>query len=149
LGADADDAAGQLASAGELVTYTSVVDDEKLAEELTEEHLPERHVSDWKELKNATSEEPFMRHSFYLLRETLHWIILIASLVPTVPLDRDQAIIRGLIVRHAKLIRLMIRELAGRETFQQLSISRFLLENIGTLLYLLQDNGDGLHFDQL
>nr|MDT0666379.1 hypothetical protein [Micromonospora sp. DSM 115978] len=45
-------------------------------------------------------------------------------------------------------MRLTLRELNERETFQQLSISRDAIETLATFLYLIGDDGTGLRFDQ-
>lgn len=89
-----------------------------------------------------------MEASFYLLREASQWMCIISGIQPATPLDRNRAIIRGLVVRITKLMRLSLRELKDQESFQQLSISRELLETFATLMYLLEDGGDGTRYDQ-
>ncbi|MEU0987096.1 DUF5677 domain-containing protein [Streptomyces sp. NPDC005953] len=99
-------------------------------------------------LRRATTESPYMEAAFYLLREATHWFSIIAALKPTAPLTRDDAILRGLLVRTCKLLRLTLRELHARETFQQLSVSRDTIETLATLVYLIGDDGTGVRFDQ-
>lgn len=89
-----------------------------------------------------------MEASFYLLREATHWFSIIAALKPMAPLKRNDAILRGLVVRTCKLLRLTLRELNERETFQQLSVTRDAIETLATLVYLIRDDGTGARFDQ-
>ncbi|MDQ3403091.1 MAG: DUF5677 domain-containing protein [Actinomycetota bacterium] len=110
--------------------------------------LPEPHEPLWHELESAKSEAPFMRDSFYLLQEACQWTIAVSCLHPADPTNRNQAILRGLTVRLSKLARLTVRELASKEVFQQLGLSRSVLETIATITYLLQDEGDGNRYDR-
>lgn len=89
-----------------------------------------------------------MEAAFYLLREATPWFSIVAALKPTAPLTRNDAILRGLLVRTCKLLRLTLRELRERETFQQLSVSRDTIETLATLVYLIGDDGTGVRFDQ-
>ncbi len=116
--------------------------------EIGDNDWPQPYAPDWDKLNASSAESPFMEASFYLLRETLHWMTILAGLKPSSPLDRNRAIIRGLIVRLTKLMRLTIRELSSQETFQQLSISRDAIETMATLWYLINDEGDGNRFDR-
>jgi len=113
----------------------------------THDDLLEPYQPDWSVLETTNREGPFNEAGFYLLRELAQITIVIASLYPSVPLDRNRAILRGLVMRLAKLLRLTIRELSKKETFQLLSIQRAILEAVGTLKYLIEDE-DGSHFDQ-
>jgi hypothetical protein len=74
--------------------------------EISDDDWPEPYVPDWDKLSSASTESPFMEASFYLLREALHWMAIVAGLRPRSPLDRNRAIVRGLIVRLTKLLRL-------------------------------------------
>ncbi|WP_410613964.1 DUF5677 domain-containing protein [Amycolatopsis sp. lyj-109] len=116
--------------------------------EMSHESLPEAYSPDFEDLKTAESEAPFMEASFYMLREATHWMAILSSLKPASPLDRNRAIMRGLLVRLTKLMRLAVRELASQETFMQLSITRDTIETAANMQYLLQDPGDGERFDQ-
>jgi hypothetical protein len=116
--------------------------------ELAADDLLEPYHPDWNKLEATSSEAPFLETGFYLLRELAQLVTVIASLRPEVPLDRNRAIIRGLLMRLAKLLRLMVRELAADECFQQLSVVRAVLEALATLEYLLGDDGQGIRFDQ-
>lgn len=115
--------------------------------ELAHDDLLEPYQPDWPVLEVSDSEEPFNEAGFYLLRELAQVVTLIASLHPSVPLDRNRAILRGQLMRLAKLLRLTVRELSQRETFQLLSVQRSILEAVGTLKYLVDDE-DGSRFDQ-
>ncbi|MGW3959122.1 DUF5677 domain-containing protein [Amycolatopsis sp. NPDC005003] len=110
--------------------------------------LPTPYQPDWQKIAADTSENSHMEAAFYLLREMAHWTCLVAGLKPERPLDRNRAVVRGLIVRLMKLMRLTLRELKDQETFQQLSVFRDAIETVATLLYLLQDDGSGARFDQ-
>jgi hypothetical protein len=109
--------------------------------------LPRRYEPDWQSLSVAERESPFMQASFELLKEATHYTFIIASLEPVSPLKRNEAILRGHVVRLAKLMRLAVRELASRETFQQLSLTREVLDTIATFVYLAGDES-GSRFDQ-
>lgn len=115
---------------------------------LAQGDLLEPYKPKWEILESTSSEAPFLEAGFYLLRELAQLIVLIASLQPEVPLDRNRAVNRGLLMRLAKLLRLMVRELAAEECFQQLSVFRAVLETVATLKYLLDDDGTGDRFDQ-
>ncbi|MFJ6671723.1 DUF5677 domain-containing protein [Actinosynnema sp. NPDC091369] len=110
--------------------------------------LPERYEPDWEQLAQSKSEAPHMEASFYLLRETTHWIVLVSSAHVAPTTERNLAINRGMLVRLAKLLRLMVRELVAEESFQQMSINRSVLETLATLQYLLDDDGTGERYDK-
>lgn len=116
--------------------------------EISDNDWPDCYGPEWEKLSSSNTESPFMEASFYLLREAMHWTAIISGLRPSSPFDRNRAIVRGLIVRLTKLMRLTVRELSSGEAFQQLSISRDIIETIATLLYLLGDEGAGERFDQ-
>lgn len=115
---------------------------------LADSSIPERYEPDWNTLRTTKSETIFMECAFYLLREAAHWTAIVAGLQSDTPLDRNRAIMRGLLVRISKLMRLELRELKDGEAFQQMAISRNLIETFATLVYLLEDNGDGRRYDQ-
>ncbi|MFC1440144.1 DUF5677 domain-containing protein [Streptacidiphilus sp. N1-10] len=118
-------------------------------DELEDEHLPDPYGPNWDALGGAADESPFMEAAFYLLREGTQWFGILAGLViPEKPFARNDAILRGLLVRQCKLLRLTLRELHSQETFQQQSITRDSIETLATLLYLLSDDGTGIHFDR-
>jgi hypothetical protein len=116
--------------------------------ELDHNELLEPYRPDWPALEGATSEAPFLETGFYLLRELTQFVAVIASLRPAEPLDRNRAIIRGLLMRVTKLLRLTLRELSAKEAFQILSVQRGILETLGTLKYLVDDDGSGRRFGQ-
>lgn len=115
--------------------------------ELTHHDLLEPYQPDWPVLEANNTEAPFNEAGFYLLRELAQIVAVIASLHPSAPFDRNRAILRGQVMRLAKLLRLTVRELSLGETFQLLSVQRAILETVGTLKYLI-DDADGSHFDQ-
>lgn len=116
--------------------------------ELDHSELLEAYQPDWAALNAASSEAPFLEVGFSLLRELTQFVAVIASLRPVNPLDRNRAIIRGLLMRITKLLRLTLRELSAKEAFQMLSVQRAILETLGTLKYLVDDDGSGSRFDQ-
>jgi hypothetical protein len=116
--------------------------------EIGDAQLPQVYSPDMEALKRPTTESPYMEAAFYLLREATHWFSIIGALKPTTPLGRNDAILRGLLVRTCKLLRLTLRELNERETFQQLSVSRDAIETLATLVYLIGDDGTGGRFDK-
>ena len=116
--------------------------------QLTEEYLPENYEPEWGKLASATTESPFMEASFNLAHQCGHLTIIITSLKPTKPLVRNEAILLGITVRLMKLMKILIRDLSNNECYQQLSISREMIESAGTLEYLLQDDGSGERFDK-
>jgi Family of unknown function (DUF5677) len=116
--------------------------------ELPAGELLDPYQPDWLVLEGATAEAPFLEAGFYLLRELSQLVAVIASLQPEPPLDRNRAILRGLLVRLTKLLRLTLRELMAKECFQQLNVQRSILETLGTLKYLIDDDGNGTRFDQ-
>ena len=111
--------------------------------ELRPEELLEPYQPNWEKLETTSSEAPFLEAGFYLLREVAQLVMLLASLRPEYPMDRNRAIICGLEMRLGKLLRLMVRELAADECFQQLSVLRAVLETVATLQYLLEDDEQG------
>jgi Family of unknown function (DUF5677) len=112
------------------------------------DNLLPKYVPDWEKLESAEQESPFLEAGFYLLREATQLVIVTASLVPERPRDRNAAIVQGTMMRCAKLLRLLVRELAAEETFQQLGVLRSLLESLGTLKYLLDGQGTEDRFDK-
>ncbi|MYZ34980.1 MULTISPECIES: DUF5677 domain-containing protein [unclassified Streptomyces] len=117
-------------------------------EEMKDEQLPVAYRPDFDKLNKTTSEAPYMEAAFYLLREATHWQAILAGLKPPSSLTRNDAILRGLVVRVCKLLRLTLRELNSKETFQQLSVNRDAIETLATLVYLVGDDGSGARFDQ-
>jgi hypothetical protein len=88
-------------------------------DELPHEQLPELYEPNWESLKKATTESPHMEAAFYLLKEGMHWFVILSGLKPPTSFGRNDAILRGLVVRQCKLLRLALRELSSKETFQQ------------------------------
>jgi Family of unknown function (DUF5677) len=115
---------------------------------VTEEMIPERYEPSWEALEATKSEAPFMEACFYLLKEITQWMLLISTSQPFSLSDRNEAIRRGLLVRLTKLMRLTLRELMAKETFQQLNISRDAIETMANLIYVMDDDGTGERYDQ-
>lgn len=110
--------------------------------------LPTPFEPDWKLLESSTNEEDFSEAAFELLKECSGVCAAIAGIQIKESIGRNQSICTGLAVRLTKLARTVIRDLSGRETFQQLAIARQVFETASTLVYLLHDEGDGTRFDQ-
>lgn len=110
--------------------------------------LPEPHTPDWVHLETSEDEEDFSRSAFELLKECGMVCAGIAGIQIKEELGRNQAACTGLAIRLTKLGKTIVRDLSNRETFQQLSIARQVFETAGTLVYLLNDDGSGVRFDQ-
>ncbi|WP_213083785.1 hypothetical protein, partial [Streptomyces canus] len=68
-------------------------------EQMNDDQLPVAYEPNFEELEKTTSEAPYMEAAFYLLREATHWLTILAGLKPPSPLKRNDAILRGLLVR--------------------------------------------------
>jgi hypothetical protein len=110
--------------------------------------LPPPSDIDWGQLSKSDDEEDYSRAAFELLQECGGVVAAIAGIQIKGELDRNHAICSGLAIRLMKLAKVIVRDLSNRDTFQQLSISRQIFETAGTLVYLLNDDGDGSRFDQ-
>lgn len=110
--------------------------------------LPKATLFDWDLLSSTKNEEDFSRMAFELLKECGGVTAAIAGIQASPTLDRNHAICNGLAVRLVKLEKLIIRDLSERETFQQLSIARQIFETAGTLVYLINDGGNGDRYDR-
>lgn len=112
--------------------------------------LPALHEVPFDELEAASEEEPFVRESFELLKEAVVLLTTVAGLRTEVHGDglaRDHAIVVGHYARMVKLMRCLVRQVAdGHGGDQQISINREFLDSVSTVLYLLDDPGDGTRF---
>lgn len=110
-----------------------------------------RHGVDFEELAAANSEEPFLRVSFELLRESAALTCSAAGALDEHHLggfSRNEAILVGHLVRMTKLMRAIIVGVATEQGGdQQSQISRQFLDSASTLAYLLQDPSDFERFD--
>jgi hypothetical protein len=113
-----------------------------ITDEPGEATLPLSFVPDWAALQSATNEYPFMHTAVELLKESGAIALLAAGIIPDEPHQRDAAIRCGLLVRLAKLVRLMLADTCDIGGGQQLGLSRQMFETAATLLYLA-DDGDG------
>ncbi len=114
--------------------------------------LPNEYKTNLADLLNATNEEPFVHASFELLKETMGLLAAVAGLRKGSQqedgLERNQAILVGHFVKSTKLMKGLIRQLAdGHDGDLQLPVFREILESIGTVRYLLGDDGSGTRFD--
>lgn len=110
--------------------------------------LPPPYEPDWKLLARSSDEEDFSRASFEILKECGGICAAIAGIQTREGVNRNQAVCSGLANRLTKLARVIVRDLSNRETFQQLTIARQVFETAATLVYLLNDEGDGARFTQ-
>lgn len=112
--------------------------------------MDEAHEVTWTELETATSETPFVRESFELLKDVIEIVTLVASLRPANDakgLSRDQAIIVGHFARMVKLMLSLVRQISdGHPGDQQVTLNREFMDSLATVLYLLDDPGDGSRF---
>lgn len=112
--------------------------------------LPPLHEVPIDELEAASEEEPFVRESFELLKEATVLLTAVAGLRTEVHSDglaRDHAIVVGHYARMVKLMRCLIRQVSdGHGGDQQIAINREFLDSVSTILYLLDDPGDGARF---
>lgn len=115
---------------------------------LTDDLFPEIYLPDWDALQIATKEEPFTEAAFYLLRECAQTCTILAVTQSDIPLTRNKAIDMGLAVRLSKLGKAIVRDLSNQECFQQLSLSRQILETSANLVYLINDDGSGSRYDE-
>lgn len=102
---------------------------------------------EWNEIEDAKTEEIFMEAAFELLKYTGILTTAIAGVKPVDGKNRNSAILNGLVVKIAKSIKVMVRDLSNQEIFQHLSISRQILETCANLQYLTKDT-DGSRFDK-
>lgn len=112
--------------------------------------LPALHVVDVDELERATDEEPFVREGFELLKEASVLLLAIAGIRTEALRDglpRNHAIIIGHYARMTKLMKTLIRQIAdGHGGDQQIAVSREFMDSVSTVMYLLDDPGDGSRY---
>lgn len=113
-----------------------------------EQMWPERFAPNWDKLEKSKSEHPFGEASFELLKEAATISTLAAGLIPKEPLERNEAILCGLVVKVSKLGKAILAMTAHLGGDRQLALLRELNETLATLHHLLGDPGDGRRFDQ-
>jgi hypothetical protein len=111
-----------------------------------DEHWPGEYEPDWDALKSAESEDAFGEAAFELFTESTMLAAIAASIVPAHPLRRDEAILSGLLVKVAKLGKVIVAMSAHLGADRQLALFRELLEALASLWYLLDDSGDASRF---
>jgi hypothetical protein len=111
-----------------------------------ESQWPEEYLPNWKALQSAKSENGFGEAAFELFKEAGILTTLAASLIPSEPMNRDDAILCGLLVKACKLGKAIVAMSAHLGSDRQLALFRELLEMLATLRYLLDDDGDGSRF---
>lgn len=116
--------------------------------ELADNDIPKPYQPDWKALETATGESPFMEAAFNLAKECGILSVIIANLKPASPPNFHRAVEMGMAVRLSKLMKMLVRDISNNEPYQQLGISRQMLETSGTLVYLLHDDGSGSRHTQ-
>lgn len=113
--------------------------------------LPPLRDVDYGALAEATTESPFTREGFELLKDASIVLTTVAGLHTETyapGLARNHAIIVGHYARSIKLIRSLIRQVSdGHGGDQQIAISREFMDSLSTVMYLLGDSGDGTRFD--
>lgn len=119
-------------------------------ESLNDDHWPPQHEVDIDALKEALSEEPFLRESFELLKEAAG-LVALASGISTNGCsthDRDAAVLVGHLVRMTKLMRTMIRAIVDDHGGdQQMQLMRQFLDSASALAYFLEDIEDTSRID--
>lgn len=112
--------------------------------------LPALHFVDFAELELATDEEPFVREGFEQLKEASMLLVAVAGIRTEALSDglpRNHAIIIGHYARMAKLMTSLIRQQAdGHGGDQQIAVSREFMDSVSTVMYLLEDPGDGSRY---
>lgn len=120
-------------------------------DEFNPDDLPPLREVDYYALDAATSESPFTREGFELLKDASIVLASVAGLRTAAHasgLARNHAIIVGHYARSIKLMRSLIRQVSdGHGGDQQISINREFMDSLSTVMYLLGDSGDGARFD--
>lgn len=112
-----------------------------------DEVFPKPHIPNWEKLEGAKSEEDFNEESFNLLKEATHLVTSVGGVQPRIPITHpNQATLLGLVVKIAKLSRVMLRDVSSGDIGQQLSVWREFIEAIANLRWLMNDNGGGERF---
>lgn len=116
-----------------------------ITDEPVEATLPPSFVPDWASLQSATDEYPFMHAGVELLKESGTIALVAAGVIPKEPHQRDAAIRCGLLVRLAKLGRMMLADTCDVGGGQQLGLLRQMFETAAALLYLADDEDGSRH----
>jgi hypothetical protein len=107
---------------------------------------PAEYQPNWETLQSAKSEDVFGGAAFELFKETGILTTLAAGLIPSEPMNRDDAILCGLLVKACKLGKAIVAMSTHLGSDRQLALLRELIEALATLRYLLDDPGDGSRF---
>lgn len=106
---------------------------------------------DFEALETATSELPYVKESFELLKETASWIAFAVSVreAPNPePINRNQAICAGQLVRMHKIVRVVLRQIVDEHGGDhQMALTREFIESAAVVAYLLEDVADSSRFD--
>jgi hypothetical protein len=108
---------------------------------------PAEYLPNWEALQSAKSEDVFGEAAFELFKEAGILTTLAASLIPSEPMNRDDAILCGLLVKACKLGKAIVAMSAHLGSDRQLALFRELIEGLAALRYLLDDPGDGSRFE--
>ncbi|MER7278054.1 DUF5677 domain-containing protein [Dactylosporangium sp. NPDC000244] len=98
---------------------------------------------DWRALREATDENPFMHAAVELLKGALGVTSALAGIVPDQPYDLHAAIRCGLLVRACKLCTDLVADACMLMGRQQIALTRQLLETLANLSYLCGDDECG------
>jgi len=109
-----------------------------------EDVFPTPHVPDWKALEAATLESKFSEESFNLLKEATQLVTVVGSMQPRTPITNpNEATLLGLVVKIAKLTKVILRDASTGDIGQQLSVWREFIEAMANLRWLMNDDGSG------
>jgi Family of unknown function (DUF5677) len=117
---------------------------------LEDDDWPEEYAVDFEELRSATSEMPFLKVSFELLKEAAGLTIMATGISPepSPTRARNQAIYIGHLVRMVKMMRTTIRSIVDDHGGdQQMQLARQFLDSASALAYFLEDVGDTSRLD--
>ncbi|WP_327007726.1 DUF5677 domain-containing protein [Dactylosporangium sp. NBC_01737] len=98
---------------------------------------------DWRALRDAGDENPFMHAAVELLKSSLGLASALAGIVPGQPLGLHAAIRCGLLVRACKLCTDLLADVCVLKGRQQLALIRELIETLANLSYLCGDDEHG------
>lgn len=118
--------------------------DEDKPYELTEADLPEPYQLDLSSLK---TEDNYEEAAFELLKETSMTVVWLMGRIPPTPLDRNEAIRRGLLKRLNLLGKSLLSDISGNSGYQQLQIVRQIVETASNYFYLTEDDASGERHD--
>jgi len=106
------------------------------------EDLPEPYPLDLSALKDQND---FGEAAFELLKETSTLLFYLAYRAPDRPLERNEAIRRGLIKRLNLLGKSLLSDICNNSGYQQLQICRQVVEAASNYLYLAENDSGSRH----